>query len=61
MIKKILKFLFPECMTENKPRRARDKSGKLKADNKKTPSVNEAWVGGKAPPKKRGRPRKVKK
>ena len=61
MIKKILKLFFPACMKDEEPKRARDKSGKLKADDKKTPNVNEAWVGGKAPPKKRGRPRKAKK
>ena len=61
MIKKILKLFFPNCMKDDEPKRARDKSGKLKADDKKTPNVTEAWVGGKAPTKKRGRPRKVKK
>ena len=49
-----------------KPERARDDKGRLVADNTKTPAVNEAWVGGKAPakkaaPKKRGRPPKAKK
>ena len=29
--------------------RARDKNGRLAADDKATPEVNEAWVGGKAP------------
>ena len=37
-----------------KPKRARTKKGRYKADDKSTPNVNEAWVGGKAP-KKRGR------
>ena len=40
-------------MTPVKPKRARTKKGKYKADNKKTKNVNEAWVGGKAPKKKR--------
>lgn len=55
-----------------KPERARDEKGRLVADNAKTPTINEAWVGGKAPakkapskkkaaPKKRGRPAKAKK
>ena len=35
-----------------KPKRARTKKGKYKADNKKTKDVNEAWVGGNAPKKK---------
>lgn len=41
-----------------KPKRARTAKGKLKADDKSTPDVNEAWDGGKAPAKK---PRKSKK
>ena len=36
-----------------KPKRARGKKGRYKADDKSTPDVNEAWVGGKAPKKKR--------
>jgi len=35
----------------SKPKRARGKKGKYKADNPKT-AKNEAWVGGKAPKKK---------
>ena len=35
------------------PKRARTKSGKYKADDKSTKDVNEAWVGGKAPKKKK--------
>jgi hypothetical protein len=37
---------------EPKPKRARTK-GRYKADDKSTPNVNEAWVGGKAPKRKR--------
>jgi len=33
-------------------KRARTEDGKLKADDKSTPNVNEAWEGGKAPKKK---------
>ena len=36
-----------------KPKRARTKKGTYKADDKSTKDVNEAWVGGKAPKKKR--------
>jgi len=40
------------------PKRARNKKGQLKGDDPSTPNVNEAWVGGKAPAKKkRGRPK----
>ena len=35
-----------------KPKRARTKKGTYKADDKSTPNVNEAWVGGKAPTRK---------
>jgi hypothetical protein len=34
------------------PVRARNEDGTLKSDDKSTPNVNEAWVGGKAPKKK---------
>ena len=36
----------------NKPKRARTK-GRYKADDKSTKDVNEAWVGGKAPKKRK--------
>ena len=48
-------------MTPVKPKRARTKGGKYKADDKKTKDVNEAWVGGKAPKKKAKRKTKGKK
>jgi|TARA_Y100000015_G_scaffold42405_1_gene49874 hypothetical protein len=35
------------------PKRARTKKGRYVADDKSTPDVNEAWVGGKAPKKKK--------
>ena len=34
-----------------KPKRARGPKGRYKGDDKSTPDVNEAWVGGKAPKK----------
>ena len=37
---------------EEKPKRARTK-GRYKADDKSTKEINEAWVGGKAPKKRR--------
>ena len=36
-------------MTPVKPKRARTKKGRYKADDKSTLDVNEAYVGGKAP------------
>jgi len=42
---------------EVKPKRARSK-GKYKADNKSTKNYNEAWVGGKAPKKKKKKTKK---
>ena len=39
--------------TNKKPKRARGPKGRYKGDDKSTPNVNEAWVGGKAP--KRGK------
>ena len=41
-----------------KPKRARGKKGKYLADDPTTKDVNEAWVGGKAPKKKRKTKRK---
>ena len=40
------------------PKRARNSKGQLKSDDPSTPDVNEAWVDGKGPAKKRGRPKK---
>ena len=37
--------------TNKKPKRARGPKGRYKGDDKSTPNVNEAWVGGKAPKK----------
>ena len=37
---------------EMKPKRARTKKGRYKADDKSTKKYNEAWEGGKAPKKK---------
>ena len=39
-------------VVEKKPKRARTKKGRYQADDKSTPDVNEAYVGGKAPKKK---------
>ena len=56
---KFVNLFFP-CLTK-KPERARYMDGRLKADDKRTPNINEAWKGGKAPGKERGRPPKAKK
>ena len=58
MLNKFLRLFFPMFFSE--PERARDDKGRLRGDDKKTPTINEAWVGGKAPvKKKRGRPAKI--
>ena len=44
---------FKGMMTKEKPKRARGAKGRYKGDDKSTKDVNEAWVGGKAPKKKR--------
>ena len=44
-------------VTKGKPKRARTKKGTYIADDKSTPDVNEAWMGGKAP-KKKGKKKK---
>ena len=42
---------FKNMMTKEKPKRARTKKGKYRADDKLTKGFNEAWVGGKSPKK----------
>ena len=42
------------------PKRARGKKGRYKADDKSTKDINEAWVGGKAPKKKKTKKKKSK-
>ena len=44
---------FEGMMTKAKPKRARKADGTYKGDDKSTPNINEAWIGGKAPKKKR--------
>ena len=44
-----------EHLTEDKPKRARNKKGQLVGDNPDTPDINEAYEGGKAPTKKKGK------
>tara|TARA_Y100000114_G_C11617974_1_gene258272 strand:- start:283 stop:651 length:369 start_codon:yes stop_codon:yes gene_type:complete len=39
-------------ISEEAPKRARNKKGQLVGDDPDTPDVNEAWEGGKAPAKK---------
>ena len=38
---------------QKEPKRARNSDGTLKADDKSTKDVNEAWEGGKAPKTKK--------
>ena len=53
--KDVEKVIEPKII-EKKPvvkiKRAKTKQGKFVADDKSTPNINEAWVGGKAPKKK---------
>tara|TARA_R110002020_G_C16014282_1_gene751384 strand:+ start:265 stop:486 length:222 start_codon:yes stop_codon:yes gene_type:complete len=44
---------FKNMMTKEKPKRARGKKGRYRADDKSTAFTNEAWVGGKAPKKRK--------
>ena len=50
----ILQMVIPNDfkLTDEKPKRARTKRGRYKADDKSTPNINEAWIGGKAPTRK---------
>ena len=51
----------PGTLTDARPKRARGKKGKFLADDKSTAYTNEAWVGGKAPKKKRKKTTRKKK
>ena len=44
---------FEGMYMKQKPKRARGKKGRYLADDPTTKGINEAWVGGKAPKKKR--------
>ena len=44
---------FKGMMMDKKPKRARTEKGYYKADDLSTAYTNEAWVGGKAPKKRR--------
>ena len=50
-------LITPDSLKE-KPKRARGKRGRYKKDDKSTPDVNEAWVGGKSPKKKKTKRKK---
>tara|TARA_Y100001963_G_scaffold139329_1_gene205040 strand:+ start:167 stop:394 length:228 start_codon:yes stop_codon:yes gene_type:complete len=50
-------LITPDSKKE-KPKRARTKKGRYIADDKSTKDVNEAWVGGKAPKKKKTKRKK---
>ena len=49
LTKKALDKEMSMMYTKQKPKRARGPKGRYKGDDKSTPNVNEAWVGGKAP------------
>ena len=42
-----------EGMMKEKPKRARGPKGRYKGDDKSTPNINEAWVSGKSPKKRK--------
>ena len=44
---------FEGMMTKEKPKRARGLKGRYKGDDLSTAYTNEAWVGGKAPKKRK--------
>ena len=48
-------------MAPVKPKRARTAKGSYRGDDKLTNDINEAWVGGKAPKKKRKNVKKANK
>ena len=53
-IENVLEIIWgSKCCKETKPKRARGLKGRYKGDDKSTPHINEAWVGGKAPKKRK--------
>tara|TARA_R100001082_G_C4328474_1_gene144481 strand:- start:643 stop:822 length:180 start_codon:yes stop_codon:yes gene_type:complete len=53
-IKEVIKFITELIVGEDtKPKRARNSRGQFIADDKSTKGKNEAWVGGKAPKKRK--------
>ena len=54
IVQELTELVFGTPITEPmvKPKRARTK-GRYRADDKSTKDINEAWVGGKAPNKRR--------
>ena len=51
LVKKALDKEMKMMYTNKKPKRARGLKGRYKGDDKSTPHINEAGVGGKAPKK----------
>ena len=51
MFKWLQNLSWANIIGYDEPKRARTKRGRYKGDDKSTPDVNEAWVGGKAPKK----------
>jgi len=47
-------------LSKTKAKRARTKKGRYVKDDKSTPNVNEAWVGGKAPTRKKKKAKRKK-
>ena len=54
IVQDLTELVFGTPITDlmEKPKRARTK-GRYKADDKSTKKINEAWVGGKAPKKRK--------
>ena len=50
--KEIVDYIL-EIIFGSEQKRARTKSGRYRKDDKATKNINEAWVGGKAPKKRK--------
>ena len=61
IVQDLTELVFGTPITDlmEKPKRARTK-GRYRADDKSTKDINEAWVGGKAPKKRRNKDVKKK-
>ena len=60
-VQELKELVFGTPTKETKPKRARGKKGRYKADDPTTKDYNEAYVGGKAPKKLLGLKKRKKK
>ena len=58
-IKEVIDYML-ELIWGEEPKRARNKKGQFIGDDKSTKGKNEAWIGGKAPKKRKKHGKKTR-